>query len=167
MEEGRIMNIKIEIRKAKNMDIDCLINLYGQLIDYECQYYYFLRNFKDFNNKAISCLKEDFLNWIKDDKHNVMVATFENKIVGLIHGHIKDSYFYIGRILELVELVVDEEYRHIGIAQQLYDELINWGKQNKTEEIHLSVFHKNDNAVKFYKKNRLNQHSMKMKGKLL
>lgn len=113
MKEGKIMNIKI--RKAENTDLDWLINLYGQLVDYECQFYYFLNNFKDFNNQAISCLKEDFLNWIKDDKHSVFVATLENKIVGLIHGHIKDSYFYIGRILELEELVVDEEYRHMEL----------------------------------------------------
>lgn len=159
------MNIKV--RKAENMDIDYLINLYGQLVDYECQFYYFLKKIKDFNAQAISCLKQDFLNWIKDDKHNVMVAIYENKIVGLIHGHIKDSYFYIGRILELQELVVDKEYRHIGIAQHLYNELINWGKQNQTEEIHLNVFHTNNNAVQFYKKNGLNQHSMKMKGKIL
>ncbi len=159
--------MNIEIRKAENIDIDCLINLYGQLVDYECQFYYFLKNFKDFNVQNITSLKEDFLNWIKDDKHNVMVAILENKIVGLIHGHIKDSYFYIGRILELEELVIDEEYRHIGIAQQLYDELINWGKQNQTEEIHLNAFHTNNNAIQFYTKNGLNQHSMKMKGKIL
>ncbi len=157
----------MHIRKAESVDVDYLINLYGQLINYECQYYFFLKKFKDFNAQEISCLKDDLRGWIKDDKHNVMVAILENKIVGLIHGHIKESYYYFGRILELEELVVDEKYRHIGIAQQLYDELIKWGKQNKTEEIHLNVFHENDNAVQFYKKNGLIQHSVKMKGKVL
>lgn len=159
--------MNIEIRNANNTDIDYLIHLYGQLVDYECQFYYFLKKFKDFNIEAISCLKKDFLNWIKDDKHNVIVALFEDKIVGLIHGYIKDSYFYIGRILELQELVVDEKYRHIGIAQQLYNELMNWGKQNQTEEIHLNVFHTNDTTTQFYKKNNLIQHSIKMNGKIL
>lgn len=161
------MNKEIKIRKAENGDIDYLISLFSQLIDYECQFYYFLKSFKDFNIQAITSLKKDFLNWIKDDEHNLLVATHENKIVGLIHGHIKDSYFYIGRILELEELVVDESFRHIGIAQLLYDKLIDWGKEKQTEEIHLNVFHTNNNAISFYKKNNLNQHSIKMNGKIL
>lgn len=156
----------IVIRKAKAEDIEKLINLYGQLVDYECQFYYYLKRFKNFSNEANSSLKNDFLRWIEEDNHNVMVAIFENKIVGLIHGKIKDSLFYIGRLLELEELVVDEEYRHIGIAELLYHQLVGWGRKNQTEEIHLNVFHTNTNAVKFYQKMGLNQHSMKMRGKI-
>lgn len=157
---------KVVVRKAKSEDIEELIMLYGQLVDYECQFYYYLKEFKDFSDEAIASLKNDFSNWIKEDNHNVMLAVFENRIVGLIHGKIKDSQFYIGRILELEELVVDEEYRHIGIAELLYHQLMDWGRKNQTKEIHLNVFHTNTNAVNFYTKMGLEQHSMKMKGKI-
>lgn len=158
--------MKIILEEAKIEELNGIIFLYGQLVNFECQFYYFLKKFENFSDENITCLKKDFECFIKDKNHKVIIAKEKDKIVGMIHGHIKDSYFYIGRILELEELVVDESYRQLGIAEKLYRKLIDWGKENNTEELHLNVFHTNKNALNFYEKMQLEQHSIKMKGKM-
>ncbi len=42
---------KVVVRKSTKEDIEELIPLYGQLVDYECQFYSYLKKFKDFSNK--------------------------------------------------------------------------------------------------------------------
>lgn len=63
---------------------------------------------------------------------------------------------YARKELYIEDLCVDENYRHQGIAKELYDYIIELAKKEGCSHITLNVWEVNKNAKEFYKKMGMN-----------
>ena len=84
----------------------------------------------------------------------------DNKVVGLIMGIINqyDKYDYLDykcpKKGEITELIVSNKIRSKGIGQKLIKKIEEYFKSQNCEYIKVEVFAYNDNALKFYTKQK-------------
>ena len=99
-------------------------------------------------NEIISFIKKFFPQYsFNDTFEQLLCFKLFNKVVGFI------SYSIIYDRAELNYIGVTEEYRRQGIAQRLFDYVLDDLKKNKTQNISLEVSINNDGAINFYLKN--------------
>ncbi len=99
-------------------------------------------------NEIISFIKNFFPQYsFNDTFEHVLCFKLFNKVVGFI------SYSIIYDRAELNYIGVTEEYRRQGIAQRLFDYVLDDLKKNKVQNISLEVSINNNGAINFYLKN--------------
>jgi ribosomal protein S18 acetylase RimI-like enzyme len=79
----------------------------------------------------------------------VYVAEMENKIVGMALYYYGFSTWK-GRSLHLEDLIVNENYRKLGIGRALMNQVIQVAKTEKVERMSWEVLDWNEPAIKFY-----------------
>lgn len=80
----------------------------------------------------------------------VYVAEIENKVVGMALFYYGFSTWK-GRSLHLEDLIVNENYRKLGIGKALMNQVIEVAKSEKVERMSWEVLDWNEPAIKFYK----------------
>ncbi|MBL7789063.1 MAG: GNAT family N-acetyltransferase [Chitinophagales bacterium] len=80
----------------------------------------------------------------------VYVAEIENKVVGMALYYYGFSTWK-GRSLHLEDLIVNENYRKLGIGKALMNQVIEVAKSEKVERMSWEVLDWNEPAIKFYK----------------
>ena len=97
---------------------------------------------------------------VNNNNGKCYLAIDNNKVLGLIMGIIDkyDEYDYLdykcpkrGRI---TELIVSQKIRSKGIGTKLINRMESYFKENNCEYIIVEVFAYNDNALKFYTKQK-------------
>lgn len=88
------------------------------------------------------------------------VAKNKKKIVGTIA--LKKIYSHQGR---LKHMYVDKKYRGKGLAQKLYDKILDYCNSNQINKIYLTTYPKMREAQKFYKKQGFRKTKRKYKDK--
>jgi len=82
----------------------------------------------------------------------LIIAQTDNKIIGFCSLSIKNNLWQAGQIGHVDELIVDENYRGLGIGKNLIDEITIIAIKNKCKRIELdSAFHRKS-AHEFYNK---------------
>ena len=138
----------MNIRKAIDSDINEIISLYHELMDYE-----------------MSLLKSDMLeiqlNWeskktfeeiekvLKDSTKIIFLAENKNRIVGFILGGISKGIKYKEGALDIYIL---EEHRGKGIGTQLMNKIFEWFRKEDCMSVMINAYADNKRAVDFYKK---------------
>ena len=97
---------------------------------------------------------------IKNNNGKCYLAIENDKAIGLIMGIIKkfDKYDYLDykcpKEGEITELIVTSKTRSNGVGQSLLNKMEDYLKSVNCEYILIDVFAYNDNAIKFYDKNK-------------
>ena len=94
------------------------------------------------------------------DSRVIFVALYDDKIVGLIAGHLTRRFKTEG---ELQWINVTSSYRHKGIASALLNSMAQWFSKQNAKLICVNVDSENLDGVEFYKKHnaqRLDDHWM-------
>lgn len=86
----------------------------------------------------------DLLSIIQTDTDHIYVYEKNNKIVGFIHIQL------LYEVMDIINIVVLEEYRHNGVASNLMDYVIS--EHNEIKKVMLEVNEGNDIAIKLYSK---------------
>ncbi|MBL7663996.1 MAG: ribosomal protein S18-alanine N-acetyltransferase [Bacteriovoracaceae bacterium] len=112
----------------------------------------------ELQNQIISSDKElmDFPwaaeHWQKIFKHFenycLVLMLDADKLVGFILGSADPDNFH------LLKIVVEKNYRRQGLAQKLFDFLIQWQQKEGKKNINLEVRNSNASAIHFYQKNQ-------------
>lgn len=79
----------------------------------------------------------------------VYVAEMESKVIGMALYYYGFSTWK-GRSLHLEDLIVNENYRKLGIGRALMNQIIQVAKNEKVERMSWEVLDWNEPAVKFY-----------------
>ena len=93
------------------------------------------------------------------EKNNIIIAENEKEVIGFIwfnvtnkcfygldYGNLENQYMFISYIWVL------EPFRNKGIAQQLYDKVIDYAKENTIKKIWLDIYMSNEKSINFHKK---------------
>ena len=106
---------------------------------------------KLFNGKGISTAAK-IRNSIRNSLHEiVVVAEYDDILVGFCCGLIHDSIFYSKKSGEITEMYVMEEHRRKGIGKELVNLLESEFAKKDIKKIHLLTGDKNENAQEFYR----------------
>jgi GNAT superfamily N-acetyltransferase len=129
--------VKVEIRKATVNDIKEITKLMGHL-GYPT---------------TIEKMKTRFSNIESSPDYHTLLASYDDKIVGMI-GLVKGYYYELdGLYVRIVALVVDSNHRNKGIGKLLLEEAESWAKKIGATGIGLNSGNRPEriNAHKFYK----------------
>ena len=134
--ESDIMEIIIE--KLKIKDIDEVLKLYEKLVPVKQDYELSKKKYKDL---------------YYSDKYTVLVAKSDDKILGTITSIVCDSIGFGGYSFMILDyLYVKEEYRNIGIATKLFENIENIAVSNNCGYIFFVSSSNNTEAHKLYEK---------------
>lgn len=142
---------EIEIRKAKDSDINALDKLLYQVhkIHSDSRPDLFKIGAKKYNNSELKSI-------IANDKTPIFVAEKDNIILGYvfcIHKQfINNNNMTDIKTLYIDDLCVDEQARGLHIGRMLYDYVIKYAKEHNFYNVTLNVWADNINAIKFYEK---------------
>lgn len=101
-----------------------------------------------FEHYRESCSKENY-NQYKENNGNCWVALDENDtVVGCIALENNN-----GKEAHLKIMYVHNDFRGLGIAQKLFNELYNFAIEKNFEKIYLGTYERLGRAIGFYKKN--------------
>ena len=99
-------------------------------------------------------LPEDFFKECVDNK-NLYVARLNDEVVGfaiLFTWQTNGSGSIPSKVLDLDAIAIDEKYRNQGLGQMMMDDIRKIAKAQGCNDIQLSVYPQNENAVRFYEK---------------
>ena len=95
---------------------------------------------------------DDFKNFIKNlkDNHFIYLIKYDNNIVGMGTIFIENKIIHnFGSVGHIEDIVIDENFRGLGLGRKIITFLVDIGKKNKCYKIILNC---NDANVNFYKK---------------
>lgn len=92
----------------------------------------------------------------------IFVAISDKQIVGYLAGSLTaaEEYRDIGRIAELDNMFVIEEYRGKGIGTKLYDRFKRWCRSRKVSKIRVQASAGNIGAIRFYQRNGFKDYTL-------
>jgi RimJ/RimL family protein N-acetyltransferase len=111
----------------------------------------------------------EYLNWLKDKliefPEGFVMVEENGRFIGQLELSIRK---YEGRNIGYVHLYyLIPEKRGKGIGQELHNYAINFFRNNKVTEYHLRVSPNNTQAMKFYKKNGMEELGSEFDGKVI
>ncbi len=140
------------ITKPRKEDVSDLLVLLKQ------QYEILHSFYPNFYHNWGSSLEEKaaaFLNDLLETQNGALVARVEEKAVGLVtfsispRGHF-DTIFQ--EFIDITELIVDSNYRSLGIGQKLIDEVKERAKNDGIKLMRVVVSAKNERGIAFYER---------------
>lgn len=103
-----------------------------------------------FNNQ------EEYNKFINQENNIIILARQSEKVVGLLWAEMKEKleskHMKARKELWLEGIVVNDEYRNLGIGKILMEEVIDIGKKGKFDSIELMVWSENSEAISLYNK---------------
>jgi ribosomal protein S18 acetylase RimI-like enzyme len=102
---------------------------------------------------------------ILDKQKAVLVAEYENKIVGCGLGMEKEARHYLNHktYAYLGLMFTDPDYRGLGINGRIIAALKEWAASKGLSEIRLTVYNDNLSAIKAYEKIGFKKHIIEMR----
>lgn len=140
------------IRNAKEKDADRILELLVQVNNVHSD------NRPDlFLRDKTKYTKDELLAIINDDSKPIFVGVDENdRVLGyafcVFQSHIEDNNFPDIVTLYIDDICVDEKERGKHVANQIYDYVKNYAKEQGCYNVTLNVWDKNDAAIAFYNK---------------
>ncbi|MBI1184699.1 GNAT family N-acetyltransferase [bacterium] len=99
----------------------------------------------------VSLTTEQFIQDFKDRKFNLIVATQNQKVLGMALFYPIYSTWK-GTSMHLEDIVVDEKYRRQGLGKKLFDRVVQQAKKQQVGRLQWQVLNWNQPAIEFYNK---------------
>jgi len=129
------MNLKVNIRKGENHDLDFV---YKSICELENE----ILDFKVF--KAI------FNENISNPKNLYLIAENENEGLGFISFHTQNLLHHCGLVGEIQEFFIHQKYRGQGVGRLLISEILDFATQNDLKSIEVTTNKKRVENVAIY-----------------
>ncbi|MBW1294253.1 GNAT family N-acetyltransferase [Aquimarina litoralis] len=107
----------------------------------------------------------DLSEYIKADHTEVVVAEIDGEIVGSGYGQIRDrKVFFKETVMGYIGFMfVKEDYRGMGVSQNIIKYLSDWFRSKNIYELHLDVYDQNPRAIRAYEKAGFKKYLVKMR----
>jgi len=126
--------LNIEIRTATTKDSGELVRLADELIHLD-----------DWSNREVM-----LNNSIQDPNCKIFVAEADEKIVGVIEMRVFSDFVEGSPIAIITNLIVEKNYRKLGIGSKLMERAIEDAEKQNAIEIHVWTEFDNQQAIKLY-----------------
>ncbi|MEB3768199.1 GNAT family N-acetyltransferase [Acinetobacter sp. MD2] len=131
-------NLDLNIRSAQLSDIEVLADLFNQ--------------YRAFYGQAEDCaVARQFLQaHLNNDTSQIYVAEIENQLAGFVQLYPSWSSLSMGRIWQINDLFVQQNFRQLGIAKKLMNQAIAFAKQQGAVYVGLETGKENFVAQRLY-----------------
>ena len=136
------------IRKVELKDLEKVFELLDELYENKIEYSIFIQKYKAS---------------LKDNNFYGIVATEDNKVVGVLISRIINRLAKKKNILFIDDLIVNGKYRNTGIGKLLIQDATTYAISNDCESLELTSMIENVNAHKFYENNGFEKRQYKFK----
>lgn len=133
------MSHNLLIRKAHRLDLPHIHALVHELAVYEKA------------ESAFTATLEHYQRDFDEGWFHALVAELDGKVVGMALYYVAYSTWK-GRMVYLEDFVVKEEFRSLGLGQQLWDALLDESRLLEARLVKWQVLDWNEPAVRFYKR---------------
>lgn len=139
----------LQIRTAGNNDLDQLVDLWLQLMDYHKDQ---ARVFKINPGNQRPGISKILKTKLENKSTRIFVALVKSEMAGFIICSYNQGSpaFELNRKGYIAETLVSENYRGLEIGSQLYETAENWLIANKVDHIQLQVSMLNSRGKKFW-----------------
>jgi len=118
------MDLKVEIRKVENLDLDFV---YKSICELENEILDFVVFAAIFNENIVN------------PNNLYLLAENENEQLGFISFHTQNLLHHCGRVGEIQEFFIDKNHRGKGIGRQLIEKIIQFSDQNNLKSIEVTT----------------------------
>lgn len=139
------------IRKLELKDLEEVFELLDELYENKIEYSIFVQKYKAS---------------LKDNSFYGIVATEDNKVVGVLISRIINRLAKKKNILFIDDLIVNREHRNTGIGKLLIQDATNYAISKDCGALELTSMIENVNAHKFYENNDFEKRQYKFKKRL-
>lgn len=144
---------------------DLLVELQEHIVDIDKEGYNILTN--EYREEYFKKTIEE----IKKYEGKMFLYKENNEILGLVVGLInneetKEYDFQAPKRGRVSELVVTKKIRSKGIGKQLLDKITEYFKEKDCKDILIPVFAYNEDAIRFYEKNKYHTRMIEMTRKI-
>ena len=150
---------EVSIRLAEEKDLSLILKLYEQgfIPEHDSQVLDKSSNSQPYlerNDQSSQMIAEYIANTIKDPEAILLLAEFENQIVGFISCKIQESKstYVIDKFGIIDGIYVNPDYQGKKISTKLKNELIKWLKNKHIQHISTTVLSDNEKTIKIYEK---------------
>jgi len=138
----------IDISVASEKDLDMLLPVWYELMDYHKPYHKVFHLHKS----ALHSVKEELRKRLNDPQTRIFIALTKDEIVGMLicrHSY-SNSTIENGKKGYIAETIVCKSFRGKGIGKQLFDTAKQWLIAQQVTYIELQVVIANEQAVEFW-----------------
>jgi len=149
--------VDILIREATLADLPVLLEFQQGVVDYERPY--------DPTIAPDPVTYYDIEKLIFDDEVSVLVASFEDQLIGCGFGMEKEGRRYLNHktYAYLGLMYTDPKYRGLGVNAKIIEALKDWALKKGLSEMRLTVYNDNLSAIKAYEKTGFKKHIIEMR----
>ena len=147
------------IKKATKHDFHGIHAIFQEVHDFHLNGT--INTFKDIDPFT----EEEFNEAIKDKNTFLLIAKEDSNIIGFLLASIVEKegrHTKFKKSLHINTLATKKEAQNKGIGTSLINEIKKIAKENKCDNINLSVWSFNENAIKFYKHNGFKSQKINM-----
>ena len=141
-----------QIQKATSEHLDEIVSLWLKLMKLHKD---FDENFFADTDNSGAKYKIDLNSNLTNTTSVLFIAKKDDKIICYVTADIswlKYSPYNSNNCCTIGDIMIDEDYRHLGIGKLFFTEIKKWAKSESTHKIVLDVFSKNTKALSFFKK---------------
>ena len=144
------MDNKVTIRNAKESDIETVIEIWKEFIDFHKERDRLLTRRADGHEYFAKFFRE---NMEKETSH-VLVAEIAGKIVGYCQNMIVEfpPVLVTEKYGNVMDMAVTEKYRSQGIGEKFFNEAKKWFREKGLERLEVRVLAANEIATNFWRK---------------
>ena len=140
--------MKYEIRLAREENLDEVFELWKKLMEEHKK-----MDPAFFSDIDEGLYKNGLIEFYFSNAKEIFVAICEGKIVGYISTSIWIGSLYNTMLSCIIDdLMVDSQYRKMGIGKALIEKMKDWADENMADRIELNVIHKNTKGYEFFKR---------------
>jgi len=144
------MEEKISEMIIRRVEIKDMLTVYEQI----CELEEITFNINDFQNI--------FIHNIRDENKIYLLAEDNTGLcLGLISCHIQNLLHHCGKVAEIQELFVDQNYRGLGIGGKLINHMEEMLKELDCVSFEVTAQNKRQDTHEFYKNNKFNATHLK------
>ena len=153
------------VREATQQDIDRVVELWAEMVDYHCGF-----DSRFWRRKPDGA--EIFQKWmaeaIDDEKRVLVVAETSSEVVGFVHGQLINSPPPMEDKTSgsITDVAVAASHRGRGIGRQMMAVVLDWFKARSAEDVSLMAALPNPRAIRFYESLGFERHLVSMRKSL-
>lgn len=150
--------MSVKIRKAVENDLNRVVELSNQVLEYHCQLVPNLFAPMD-KEKAFN----HYADLLEDEKYYLLIAEQDAQVIGYLYAEFVDTPWQQKRYgCRLEEIAVDVSCQSKGIGTILFDALREECVKRGIEDIRLNVYLANERGIEFYHRLGFREVSYKM-----
>ena len=139
-----------EIREADSGDIKKIMPLQYELFKKEKskEKFYSIKEFWFFTIEH----KSHLIYLAENPNNHIFIAAANENLIGYLAIQIRQRQPFMEKLAEISEIYIEPAFRHLEIADKLFDKSLEWAKEKGIKWIAMPIYCKDESAINFWKK---------------